>query len=522
MRFQFLKKVLTGGLCAGALLANPAQAAWIEASSEHFVIYADDSEKDITRFAQQLERYHAGMTMVLGRDAAVPSPSNRVTVYVVKNQRQVQELHGGNNKYLGGFYVPRAGASLAIVPTIQPASNGAVDQSMVILLHEYAHHFLIASNARSVPRWFSEGAAEFFASSKFETDGGLWLGRPANHRAGELFQAPDVKAADLLDPTDYDKRKHTSYDAFYGKSWLLYHYLTFDKARAGQLRRYLDALSEGKGQREAAANAFGDFDALEKDLDRYMNQRRMAALALKPEWLKIGEISLRTLPSGEAEVMDVRIHSRRGVTSKEEALALLAQARTIAAKYPEDPGVLSALAECEYDAGNDAEALAAAERALKRDPKQANAYIQKGLALFRQAAETDGDAAARAAAYKLARAPFIALNRIENDHPLPLIYFYRSFVEQGQAPSPLAVNGLIRAMELAPFDLGLRMTLGSALVRLGRPTEARVVLDPVANNPHGGGLADFARKMLARLDKDPDWKGGDMDEEDAAEAGQEI
>lgn len=220
--------------------------------------------------------------------------------------------------------------------------------------------------------------------------------------------------------------------------------------------------------------------------------------------------------------MPVRIRSRRGV-SREAAAELLVEARRIAAKYPEDPAVLTALAESEYDAGHDPEAIAAANAALKRDPSQVNAYVQKGYALFRQA-EDVRDAKAEAAAYKAARAPFIALNRLENDHPLPLIYFYRSFVQQGEEPSPLAVNGLIRAMQLAPFDFGLRMTLGTTLLRLGRSPEARIVLAPVANSPHGGSLATFARGIVEHIDRDPTWKGENMgreavDEETAGEAG---
>ncbi|MFD2134941.1 DUF1570 domain-containing protein [Novosphingobium resinovorum] len=183
------------------------------------------------------------------------------------------------------------------MPAVQSGS-GQVTWSMIVLLHEYAHHFLISSNVSAMPRWLSEGSAEFFASAKFEADGGLWLGRPASHRAGELLYAQDVKAADLLDPTDYDKRKHTSYDAFYGKSWLLYHYLTFGGDRKGQFTRYTELLANGRGQRAAALEAFGDFDKLEKDLDHYLRQRRMTALTLKPELLTIGPVSLRTLSAG--------------------------------------------------------------------------------------------------------------------------------------------------------------------------------------------------------------------------------
>ncbi|MBX7483712.1 hypothetical protein K3174_14345 [Qipengyuania sp. 6D47A] len=41
---------------AALILAVPAQADWYRADSDHFVIYADDSEKDVARFAEMLER----------------------------------------------------------------------------------------------------------------------------------------------------------------------------------------------------------------------------------------------------------------------------------------------------------------------------------------------------------------------------------------------------------------------------------------------------------------------------------
>lgn len=490
-----------------ALLAwhGEARAEWLQASSEHFVIYADDSERDLRQFSEQLERYHSGMALLLNRKVEAPSPSNRVTVYVVRSETTVRKLYGADSKYIGGFYIPRAGGSLAIVPKVDGA-NGVADYSMIVLLHEYAHHFLISGSSMPLPRWMSEGAAEFFAASSFQPDGSIMLGRPAQHRAGELFHARDVKAADLLDPTEYEKRPKRDYDAFYGKSWLLYHFLTFEKSRKGQAELYVRLLSQGKGQREAALEAFGDFDTLEKDLDRYLGRSRMTALKLSADMLPVGEIQVRRLRAGEAAIMPVRVRSKRGV-DEEQARALLVEARDIAARYPGDAAVLAALAEAEFDAGNDKEAVAAADGALALDPSQVNAYVQKGYALFRMAAEAD-DAAA---AYNRARGPFVALNRREHDHPLPLIYFYRSFVDQGQAPTPLAVTGLIRAVEVAPFDLGLRMTLASTLLRLDRGEEAGIILRPVAYNPHGGSLAESARKMLARLESNPKWKGEDLE-----------
>ena len=501
MRFRLLLLVLS-------LWPAVARAEWLEASSDHFVIFADDSERDARRFSEQLERYHAAMQLLIGaKDSPPPSPSNRVTVYVVRNETMVRSLYAKDakdSKFVSGFYRPRAGHSLAVVPAVT-AANGETSFSMIVLLHEYAHHFMISSNSWPMPRWMSEGGAEFFSSASFDGNGGVMLGRPAMHRAGELFYAKDVTVADLLDPTAYDKRPKRSFDAYYGKSWLLYHYLTFDKERTGQLQKYADLLTTGKSLREAGLEAFGDFAVLERELDRYLTRTRMSALNLKPEWLKIGPTTVRRLSAGEAAIMPVRIRSSVGV-DEELAAATLVQARGIAARFPADPAVLSALAEAEYDAGNDKEAIEAADAALAIDPGQVNAYIQKGYALFRMAP----DAPDRAAAYKAARAPFLVLNQRENDHPIPLIYFYNSYAQQGIEPTDNALSGLIRAMQVAPFDIGVRMNLAMALITAGRQREAKIALRPVAYDPHRHGAAEAAQKMLARLDSEPNWRGADM------------
>ncbi|MET0180878.1 MAG: hypothetical protein ABW194_10420 [Novosphingobium sp.] len=480
-----------------------AHAEWLEAASDHFVVYADDSEKDIVRLSGQLERYHAAMGNLTGHQPDKPSPSNRVTVYVVKSVEQVRKLHGGGVRSLGGFYIPRAGASVAIVPRVD-AARGDVKQATLILLHEYAHHFFISASGFPMPRWLSEGAAEFFATARFEDDGSVWLGLPANHRAAELALAPDVPVADLLDPEAYARRKPTSFDAFYGKSWLLYHYLTFDDRRKGQLARYVALMAEGRKSRDAAREVFGDLAKLEKDVDAYVRKPRILSFKLAAARLPIGPVAIRRLPPGEAEMMPVRTRSRRGV-DEAQAKALVSEARGIAARFPREGAVLAALAEAEYDAGNDREAIAAADAALALDPAQTNAYVQKGFALFRQAR----DAPDPVKAYAAARAPFVALNRRENDHPLPLIFYYRSFVEQGRAPPPLALDGLAKAAQLAPFDLGLRMSLATQQLRSGNRQGARANLAPVAYDPHGGPLAAVAQRLLARLDDDPAWNGID-------------
>ena len=197
-------------------------------------------------------------------------------------------------------------------------------------------------------------------------------------------------------------------------------------------------------------------------------------------------------------MMEVQMTSRRG-GSREEALELLVQARAIATSFPDDPAVLAALSEAEFDAGNDAEAIAAAQQALALDPQQVNAYVQHGFALFRQADALPHGSEARVAAFSAAVRPFVALNRIENDHPLPLSFFHRSYVDSGLEPTQNARDGLARAVELAPFDIGLRMALVAQRLRDGQMEEAARVLRPIANSAHGEVLSERAGTVIARI-----------------------
>lgn len=476
------------------VLAAPAQAEWLRADSDHFVIFADDSEKDIRRFAEMLEKYHIAMEIATGRQTEKPSPSNRVTIYSMGTARDIQKLAGTKSRVLQGYYIPRAGGSVAFVQDMR-STRGEIDEAFGLLLHEYAHHFLISSQRYAMPRWMSEGAAEFFSSAKFNGDGSMLIGQPNVSRGYELFNADDVSIRELLDPALYAKRHSERYDAFYGRSWLLYHYLTFNNARKGQLQKYWNETAKGTPAIAAGEAAFGDLDQLEKEIDKYLRSRRLMEYTVAANALKAGAISVAKLTAGHATMLPVIAASKNGVDS-ERAKTLLADARAIAGRYPADAEVQAALSEAEYNAGNDAEAIAAADRAIAADPAVGNAYVQKGLALFRIAGEKGGDAA-----YAAAMKPFQLLNRRESDHPYPLMYYFRSYAERGISPPESARHALERASQLAPFDLSLAFNVGTMLADEGKVALAINRLRPVASDPHGGGIASQAQRVIDYLAK---------------------
>lgn len=475
-------------------IGTAAKAEWLEASSDHFVIYSAQKEKAVTEFAERLERFEAAMARVYQMETTKPSPSNRVTIFVVSDAAEVRAVTGAKSRYLAGVYLPRAGGSVAVIPKLKGASKSELSGETV-LYHEYAHHFMLTNlTNRAYPRWFVEGFAEYFAGVHFK-NGSVGLGAPPYYRAAELAFGREVPIRRLLDFDGGVSDSTLGYDSFYGQSWALFHYLQMTPERAGQISKYGRQLAAGRSALEAAEDAFGDLDRLDKDVQAYLRKRTVNIMMLNQSSLSIGPVTVRRLRPGEADMMPVILESKVGV-SPEEAKSLVPEARKIAARHPEDPTVLAALAEAEFDAGNDDAAIAAADRALAIDPKQINAHLQRGYALERKVQS----GALPSESWKDVRAQFARANKVENDHPVPLVRFYLSYVKQGEQPTKNAIDGLVWALELAPFDASLRWLVAQQMVADERFSEAVQALAPLAYSPHPGENTETARKLLKEVE----------------------
>jgi tetratricopeptide (TPR) repeat protein len=472
-----------------------AQAEWLEASSDHFVIYGDQKEAAVQEFAERLETFHAAMARIFKRELSKPSPSNRVTIFVVSNAAEVREVTGAQNRYLAGIYMPRAGGSVAVVPKLRNASKRELSGETV-LYHEYAHHFMTASlSSRAFPRWFVEGFAEFFAGVQFRSDGGIAVGTPPYYRAMELMNGGALPMELLLDFEGGDGDTSVIDTWFYGQAWALFHYLQMTPERPGQLDEFVRKLAAGRSALEAAKDAFGNFEKLDKDVRSYLKRRKINAIVLDRGSLKVAAVAVRKLRPGEADMMPIVIESKVGV-SDEEAKSLVVEARKIAAGYPDDAAVLAALAEAEFDAGNDDAAIAAADRGLAIDPNQINAHLQRAYALERKVES----GALPKESWRDVRTQFGRANRIENDHPIPLVHFYLTYTKQGEKPTRNAIDGLEWALELAPFDESLRWLVAQQMVTDERFKEVAETLAPLAYSPHPGEYTDRARQLLKEVE----------------------
>ncbi|MBO9713212.1 hypothetical protein [Sphingomonas sp.] len=486
------------------LLPVAAHAEWMRATSQHFVVYSNDRPEAVRAYATNLERYDKAMRTFRNLpDPPVPL-SARVTVYVLDNIADVQRLSGPN---VWGFYIPRPAESVAFVPK-RAGSQGYVNfDAQVILLHEYAHHFMYvnAPNA-SFPAWFTEGWAEFNSTARFDPDGSIAFGEPPRARANMVLKGNALPIRKLLF-APRDSLSGEEWLGMYARGWLLVHYLTLGGKRDGQLTAYLIALNQGKSPEEAA-KVFGDLDALDRELGRYkLGTLRVAEL--NPAALAIEPVAVEPLNAAEAAMMDVRVRVARGVRDK-DAAGVYADAQRAAASYPNDPVAQLLLAETALSAKDYAAVDAAADRAVAADPKSVEAYLVKARAKMAVAVAA-GDQSKES--WNAIRRLIGIANRTDPDDPEPLIAYFESYALARQPPTPVSRQGLYKAFELAPQVPFVRLKAAESYLFEGKPEAARTLLLPLVNSPHGGAYAKQAAALIARIDGKPapadDGKTGD-------------
>ncbi len=464
--------------------------------SEHFLVYADDSPEKVKATTTQLERFDRAVRVALNlRDREV-GPNARVIVFVLPSMADVQKMLGMKRSNVAGYYQGSfPSGPFAFVPAQSPSDSGGALTPRTVLQHEYTHHLMYSNWGDVVfPTWFSEGFAELFATAKTQRDEGVVIGAGPSYRMYGMSRMNDLPVEQLVSSRP-DYRDAMQTQIFYGRSWLLTHYLMFDKDRSKQLAAYISAINEGKPAKEADT-ILGLTSSLDLKLNAYGARKGLPATELSASELPIGEVTTRPLTAGEAAVMPAMMRSHNGVDEK-LAREVVVQARQLAAPYPNDAGAQNALAEAEFDAKNFAEANAAADRVLAADPKSVHGLIYKGMAQMALAEKAQNK---DAAVWTAARRWFLAANKIDPLYSWPPQLYFESFAQAGQGAPKSARDALLYAYKLAPQVIGLRLEASRVLLQDGDTKAARVALEPVAFSPHFGDLADQAKRVIAALD----------------------
>lgn len=475
--------------CALSLsLAQPAGAAWSEAKSRHFIIYSEQRPAELQQFAGELERFDQVARRHLKLADPVLSDNGKLVIYVLRSGAAIESLARRPN--VRGFYIIRPWGVRAFVnrdPQLSPWSLSG----KTVFFHEYLHHLMLENTDAALPGWFVEGAAEFFSTANILKDGSVQIGAPPLHRATGLFLLSGLSVEELVgaDTTLSGEER----ELLYGRGWLLYHMLSFDPARQGQRERYLAEIQKGVAPLDAARTAFGDLRILHRDMQQYLGRRRISAITTAAAAINPGPVTVRALTPGHSAVLPLVFRTERGLRPADHAAALT-EARRLAQRYPDDPAVLAAQADVEQIAGNDAAAVAAADKALAREPQSSKALVIRARAML-----AAGSKAPATTNWREVQAAISQANRRDPEHAEPLVLFYRSFLAQRTRPTANAVAGLAYAQVLMPQVPATRMLLVRQYIRDRKFAEAAALYGPIAYDPHAGNSRERRLQLMAAL-----------------------
>lgn len=495
-----------------ALAATGAEAKWLRADTNNFIIYSEGGERDLRDFAETLERFDATLRFRFkiegGKD---PNP---LTIYLVDRATDAGRLASGKGgSSIAGFYSPDPEGSFAVSNREDYVIKGT-PQSQQTLFHEYGHHFMKRFLPGAFPAWFIEGFAEYYSTADFTKDDKAEVGKPVYSRAYGLLAMPKIPAATLLFQRPLEMRNSGQMDVYYGRSWLLTHMLFNDQARLGQLGTYIAAINKGIDPKKAATDSFGDLTVLDKDLNRYMT-KPMSYRTTGEAIAIAGPITIAALTLAQDAVLPLRLE-RLSAGGDERMLKAREGLKKLAVQYPGDAGVWFELAMAEWELSEDkrdkAAARTALDKALAVDPKHVRANVLLGEILT---VEVEEKKDASAADWNAVRKPIILANRTNADDPVPLSAYYKSFINQGMRPPPIAIDGLARAFNLAPENIELRMNYAFALANDGKFDEAIDLAKIVAFDPHDGGGGE---ELLNQLEKMRQYAKEKQEDEEAGAA----
>ena len=505
-------RIFAATVTAWLLSSAPAKAEiWHYASTNNFEIYSAGKEGELRKMAEKIERLDALLRM-LYRLPGEPA-ENRLTVYLFDDAQDVRNTIGNSGNMLAGFYQSNIRGSY-FVSNRERGSKYELG-AQAVLFHEYTHHFMARYFRFAYPAWYREGFAEYFATATFDKKGKWTYGRPPRYRGYDLIRAEPIAIEKLLfaEPHELSGKEKLN---LYARGWLLTHMMHADPQRDKSLLAYLRETGLGGDPRDAAAKHLGDLSILDDQLDEYVRQKIRFIEGFEPINYA-GEIAIRRLDDVSAELVELRLANFRGRGSMEVRDAL----GELAAANPNRADVLIELAWAEYlverngnqdeeedseERGGDediefaetgggqfAAAHAALDRALVVEAESSGAHVLKGKLLM-DAAETDEE-------FALARSHIVRANRAAPYRPYPLKLYYDSFVEASQPPPDDALQGLIRAFELAPEVVNLRIQLAFALANYGDYNSAINLMRILAGDPHNGHSAkQIIKQIEARRD----------------------
>ena len=496
MTFVTVRACVIGALVGLGLAATPqaSHADWLKAESERFVVYSEGSERSLRDYVQKLEIFDRVMQYRSGIPIST-TPPRKLAIYLVSGRPGLLKINpDSGDSTVGTYFAADEDIFAAAVRTNN--SDGVSGQD--VLMHEYAHHFMLANSPGAYPAWFVEGFAEYYMTAAIDVNKNeVLLGGYNANRAYWIMQDDWIPLDVLLKSRPYEVRRESQRATYYPIAWLLTHWFFSDPTRLQQFQTYLTEVSQGGDSVEAMERATGmSLDQIRAALRRY-TRVRLNGNRIQGQF-PTADITITRLPRSANDLLLINQRMKLGVPEDDQA-AVSQEVARLAARYGDDPFALLVAGHAGLRFGDKSAGERALQRLIEIEPDNVEALQLLAEDRLKKARETDNEdeelALRREARDYIARAYAAA----SNDYRTLMLM---TEMRQGQSTYPNDNDMLAMGLTLdrAPQLAAVRFNYAAALTEKGDRKEAIAVLRPLANNPHGGGASRAAVRMIAALE----------------------
>jgi hypothetical protein len=460
-------------LLAAAVAASPANAApWRVAETEHFRVYSDGSAKSLADQAAGLEDYRALLGTLTTRTAG-DAPEPKLDIFLLGSLAQARPF-GVSPAGAAGFYSASNGRIAAYVER-----GGALGRD--VLLHEYAHHFMLGSGAVAYPAWYVEGFAEYFMTAEFTPDR-INFGKFNENRANWLVRGTWLPLEKVL-ARRFKSTDREDMAMFYAQSWLLTHYMFRAEGMQPKLTAYLKAVAAGTDPVTAfKTHVDPDLTGFQYKLKSYLQSRKLTYSRFNRPQATPAAVKLSDLPASADPMLLQQAALEFGVLKGEEARAL-AKVRADAGRFPGDPLAARTLALAELRYGDRAAAITQIDTLLQTNPADPT------LLRWRAVASLPPKPPAPPEAVRNARRLLTRSFKADPDDWRTLMLYAQLADPRNRALSTNDLEVLLRARDMAPQVGSLSIMAAIALAQADRLPDAARALEALAYSPHGGAAA---------------------------------
>ncbi|SFU91805.1 hypothetical protein [Pseudoduganella namucuonensis] len=515
-------------LLCGAASVNAQQAAtptqsvavkgyknaspWFKAESQHFIVFSNTSNADVTQLLKNLEKLDHVLRIYTKDFQAGAVSQQKMTLYYHDRiggfndavSGQPEEAVGLYNSCAGG--VQGYGVHLERIAGLnnEQLATSTLNNSLSYAFEAYARHFLYRYTDIRTPSSYIDGFAQYFSTIRF-SDNQMSIGRVPPSVARYVYfvdkgRSHRLTYQDIFEPKEAKDPASSDEPAvrleYQAKSWLLAHYMLSSNDNLPRRDKYLNLVHQEVPAGKALDEAFELKGADIGDTMWRYRLKGIQVLQLEMPDLPSAQPSFTSLPESSTDFL----LADAGLRSCPDAKTGQALLRTVSQHpggVPNNDTARLTVGRAHVDWGKAEDALPHLADAARKDASSHEAAYLLGLANLRLAAQRKD---AEAAPYLEAAATQLARARVLNPRSPEAAYAAHQLgLRAAGPPDKQTLEAAVAAWRYGHEVNTYARSAALSYAYLGRSAEADNALTVLAHNARDPEMAKWAKAWQARL-----------------------